>query len=144
VYPGNILPDNFLYPIKVFRDKMVSFFISDPQKKAEFDLLQADKRLGEAAAMQKEKTPNYQLISSTLSKGENYFEESIQNISTAKKQGRLVNDFLSTLKKATIKHQQILFVMSMEAQGNLHQNIIDDMKRVEDFGDMVDNLMPHK
>src|SRR3989344_6985739 len=43
-YPG-ILPDNLLYPIKVFRDRIVSFLISDPLKKAEFNLLQADKRL---------------------------------------------------------------------------------------------------
>src|SRR5260221_7243175 len=44
-YPG-ILPDNPLYTLKVIRDEVVSFFISDPLKKASFDILQADKRIG--------------------------------------------------------------------------------------------------
>ncbi|MBF8250036.1 MAG: LPXTG-motif cell wall anchor protein, partial [Candidatus Levybacteria bacterium] len=43
-YPG-LLPDSPLYFLRVTRDKLVSFLISDPLKKAEFDLLQADKRL---------------------------------------------------------------------------------------------------
>ena len=44
-YPG-ILPDNPLYPLKMLRDRIVFFLINDPFKKAEFNLLQADKRLG--------------------------------------------------------------------------------------------------
>src|SRR5438105_4293482 len=44
-YPG-ILPDNPLYFIKTARDRLVGFLISDPVRKAEFDVLQADKRIG--------------------------------------------------------------------------------------------------
>ncbi len=39
-YPG-ILPDNVLYNLKVFRDKVFEFLIIDPVKKADFYLLQA-------------------------------------------------------------------------------------------------------
>ena len=53
-YPG-LLPDNPLYPIKVFRDKVVSFFITDAQKQATFDLLQADKRVAAGEYLLQEK-----------------------------------------------------------------------------------------
>src|SRR3989344_5431146 len=43
-YPG-LLPDSPFYSLKSLRDKIVSFLISSPLKKAEFNLLQADKRL---------------------------------------------------------------------------------------------------
>src|SRR5260370_38981843 len=43
-YPG-ILPDNPLYELNALRDRIYGFLISDPLKKSEFDLLQADKRL---------------------------------------------------------------------------------------------------
>src|SRR3989344_3906165 len=44
-YPG-MLPDSPLYKIKVLRDKVTAYLISDPQKKAEFYLLQTDKQMG--------------------------------------------------------------------------------------------------
>src|SRR3989338_6920091 len=71
-YPG-ILPDNPLYNLKTLRDKVWSFLISNPSKKAEFDLLQADKRLSVAIALFDLK--KYDLAEATISKGENYFED---------------------------------------------------------------------
>src|SRR5690242_14285884 len=50
-YPG-LLPDSPLYSLKVFRDRVISFFISDPLKRSSFDLLQADKRLEGAYYLQ--------------------------------------------------------------------------------------------
>jgi hypothetical protein len=43
-YPG-ILPDHPLYFVKTLRDTILSRLISNPVKMAEFDLLQADKKL---------------------------------------------------------------------------------------------------
>ena len=43
-YPG-MLPDNPLYMLKAMRDRVINFLIADSQKKAEFYLLQSDKRL---------------------------------------------------------------------------------------------------
>lgn len=43
-YPG-ILPDNPLYFLKNLRDKIIEMLISDPMNKAEFYILQADKKL---------------------------------------------------------------------------------------------------
>jgi hypothetical protein len=43
-YPG-LLPDNPLYYLKAIRENIQKFFISDPLRKAQFDLLQANKTL---------------------------------------------------------------------------------------------------
>src|SRR5581483_4884765 len=83
-YPG-LLPDSPLYPLKAFRDKVVSVLISDPQKQAEFDLLQADKRLGAGIALLKKNKKDYKLAESTIDKGENYFGLAIDKTKEAKK-----------------------------------------------------------
>lgn len=49
-YPG-ILPDNPLYVLKTFRDKILEIVIGDPIKKAEFYLLQSDKHLNAAVLL---------------------------------------------------------------------------------------------
>ena len=46
-YPG-ILPGSPLYSIKMLRDRIMEFFISDHVKKSNFYLLQADKRVASA------------------------------------------------------------------------------------------------
>ena len=43
-YPG-ILPGHPLYSVKMLRDRVMGWFITDPLKKAEFYLLLADKRI---------------------------------------------------------------------------------------------------
>ncbi len=53
-YPG-ILPDHPLYFLKQLRDKILDFLITDPVKKAEFYILQADKRLSMGIALTDEK-----------------------------------------------------------------------------------------
>ena len=62
-YPG-LLPDNPLYYLKAIRDNILKFLIRDPMKKAEFDLLQSDKRLGASYALLKK--GNYDLCITTL------------------------------------------------------------------------------
>src|SRR5260221_13808872 len=84
-YPG-ILPDNPLYVFKAMRDRMVSWFITDPKNKATFDLLQADKRVAAAFAMSKERPVNGLLVVQTISKGENYFSEAISEMEVARRQ----------------------------------------------------------
>ncbi|PIZ98613.1 MAG: hypothetical protein COX78_02915, partial [Candidatus Levybacteria bacterium CG_4_10_14_0_2_um_filter_35_8] len=55
-YPG-LLPDHPLYFLKMTRDKIIGFFISDPIKKAEFDILQSDKRLSAGVYLLNKKSP---------------------------------------------------------------------------------------
>src|SRR3989344_1770388 len=69
-YPG-LLPDHPLYFLKMMRDSAIGFLISDPLKKAEFDLLQADKRLNSGLyLLHNDKDKNAELAQSTISKGE--------------------------------------------------------------------------
>lgn len=138
-YPG-ILPDNPLYGFKVLRDKIVSFFITDAQKQAEFDLLQADKRLAAGQYLMQEKTVNQQLVSETISKSENYFGQAVENIAIAKSQGKLVNNFLDTLRLASIKHQQVLFSLSQTAKGALKQTLQSDSIRMAGFEKAVNKM----
>lgn len=138
-YPG-LLPDNLLYPLKAFRDKLVSFFITDAKKQATFDLLQADKRLAASQALLQEQNPQQQLVSQTVSKGENYFEDAIVNVTEAKKQGIFVNDLLGTLQTAGLKHEQVLLQMAQTTNGQLRQNLLDDVVRIQKFEKQVTSM----
>lgn len=104
-YPG-LLPGNPFYVLKTIRDRIISLLIADPLKKAEFNLLQADKRLSTAIALVKEKKEA--LAESTISKGENYFEEGVVQLSEARKQGINTDDLTRRYKLAAAKHIEVL------------------------------------
>ena len=91
-YPG-ILPDNPLYALKAARDRVVSFFISDPLKKAEFDLLQADKRVQAGLFLLHKDNPDVPLAITTISKGQNYLDEAIVALAAVKQQKDMLTDF---------------------------------------------------
>lgn len=141
-YPG-ILPDNALYPLKAVRDRLVYFFISDPLKRAQFDLLQADKRLAASQTMQT-KGGEDQLVSDTTSKAENYFSEAVGNVAQAKKEGRLVNDFLDRLTIAGVKHQQVLYKMMQQSHGQLRADLQQDIQRVQEYESQVNTIKAQK
>lgn len=142
-YPG-ILPDNFLYPLKAFRDRLVSLFISDPGKQATFDLLQADKRLAAGEYMLADSHPNTVLISQTISKGENYFSQALVAVVAARNQGQLVNDMLSKLSDASRKHEEVLINMAAKTTGQLHKDLLSEVTRVRGFENQVNKLKPHQ
>lgn len=103
-YPG-ILPDHPLYFLKAIRDKTVSFFISNPLKKADFEVLMADKRvLASFLLVQKNKNS---LAKDTFSKAENYFEDAITRTKDAKSQGMYTQEIVQKLKLSNSKHQEV-------------------------------------
>ena len=104
-YPG-ILPDNPLYFLKAARDRVVGFLISDIEKRAEFDLLTADKRIN-ASYMLVKKGKN-ELAVTTLSKSNNYMEEALVQISKLAKTKENVNPMISNFKNAVSKHLDLL------------------------------------
>jgi hypothetical protein len=134
-FPG-ILPDNPLYFLKALRDNLINFFITDPVKKAEYDLLMADKRLASANALMDKK--NYQLAITTLSKSGNYFDQAIQLAAQAKTQGKDVNSVLSNLWIASQKHQQVIYQMSQKTKGDVKYNLELLQVRAKNFQDTVD------
>src|SRR3990172_3897569 len=65
-YPGRVLPDHLLWPVKVVRDRLWLAMTTNPLKKAEISLLLANKRLASAQALFDKEKPD--LAISTLTK----------------------------------------------------------------------------
>lgn len=139
-YPG-LLPDNPLYFLKVARDRIIGFLISDPLKKAEFNLLTADKRLNAGVYLFNSRQGKEDLVLSTISKGENYFEESIIKAREAKKQGMDTVNILRRLSLSAKKHQEVLKELEAKSPKNKKQGFILLEKRVEDFEKTIDELI---
>lgn len=136
-YPG-LLPDNPLYPLKVFRDRLVYFFISDSLKKAEFDILLADKGLNGGLYLMQRKNKDEALAYATIAKGEKYFPNAIKSITEAKKQGidislvskKLVNSIgehqiklMEIEKKTTSQFKEKIATLSKETSSYLKEAI---------------------
>jgi len=104
-YPG-ILPGNFLYPLKMVRDRIWLFLTPDPLQKAQTLLLFADKRLGAGKALIEKGKEDLGIT--TLSKAEKYLEKALIQGKIAKQKGEDTTTFFNTLEKASQKHQEVL------------------------------------
>jgi hypothetical protein len=129
-YPG-LLPDSPLYFLRVIRDKIVEFLISDPLKKSEFDLLQANKRLNAGIFLFNK--GKMSLALSTISKAENYFLQALDALGKAKEQGRSTDGIEGKLKDALEKHEQELESLTKNSDANLKTDFARELKRVTDF-----------
>lgn len=139
-YPG-ILPDSPLYKFKTLRDRIVSFLISDPIKKGEFNLLTSDKRIGAAQMLYNGHVKDTQLISDTVSKGENYFSEALTQVHFAKKQGANTNDLLHRMFLSNKKHLEIIDAMEIYAPASLGKSLARDEDRIKQMGNIVESLI---
>lgn len=133
-YPG-LLPDNPLYYLKAIRDNILKFIISDPLKKSEFDLLQADKRLVSAQALFSK--GKKELSITTLSKSGNYFDDAISNVQKAKKQGEEVRQLINKLLISSQKHQEVIAQMEENQKGDNLLNLKYLEDRAHDFEERV-------
>lgn len=147
-YPG-LLPDSPIYFLKIIRDKMAGFLISDPLRKAEFNLLQADKRLNAGTYLfnsagrndsteKKEKKIN--LAISTVSKAENYFGESIQKVKEARSEGMETRETISKLINSSSKHQEILRSLEEKSPQNFRAGFDFQLQRAVSFEKEVVSL----
>lgn len=138
-YPG-LLPDSPLYFLKTFRDKIVSFLISDPSKRAEFDVLQADKRLAASLLMLDSEKGKEALAVSTISKGENYFEDALSNAKQAKKEGTNSNDIKQKLITSSQKHEEVLKQLEKTVQKPFKRDFTTLIQRMDKIEDQVNQL----
>ena len=104
-YPG-ILPDHFLYPVKMIRDRIRLWLTVEPLKKAELMLLFADKRLGAGKVLIEGNKVDLGI--STLSKAEKYLQRSLTQIETIQKKDEKTRLFWEKLTTAAAKHEEIL------------------------------------
>ena len=129
-YPG-LLPDSPLYFLRIIRDKAVGFLISAPLKKAEFNLLQADKRLNAGVYLfNKHKIP---LAISTISKAENYFYDAIQKAQIAKKEGEDITQIIGELLNSSKKHQEVLEDLREKSLKEFKEGFEEQRQRAADF-----------
>lgn len=140
-YPG-LLPDNPLYFLKALRDAVIDFLISDSLKKADFYLLQADKRLNAGVYLFKIGKEKYSLAESTISKGENYFEKALAKAKDTGKQGMDIDDIASRLLTSSKKHQEVIKMLEKNADSKTKQSLRPLLKRVNDFEKQAKSLIP--
>jgi hypothetical protein len=108
-YPG-MLPDHPLYFLKRVRDTILEKLISDPIRKAEFYILQGDKRLQMGMTLMD--TGKGTLGESTISKAEKYMEQAVSGLSVYKKSGGVVPPYITErLTNATLKHHEVITVL---------------------------------
>jgi len=111
VYPG-ILPDHFLYSLKMVRDRAWLILTTGAKQKAEAMLLFADKRLGAGKALiegGKEK-----LGVTTITKGEKYLEQAVGQLKKAKEKEQDVSELQEKFSKAAAKHEEVLLELKEE------------------------------
>lgn len=121
-YPG-ILPDHFLYPIKMIRDRVLVFFTIDSLKRAELFLLFADKRIGAAKSLVD--GGERELSVTTLTKAEKYLEKAVNQEKVAREKGKETVAFLEKMSKATLKHEELLLEIKEKVDESA-QMVVDD------------------
>src|SRR3989344_2381375 len=102
-YPG-ILPDHFLYKLKVLRDKLTVILINDPRKKADYYLLQADKGILATAMLIDQN--KIDLAQETVLKAEHNFTLLTYELKKIPKKPDA--KYFQKLKTASLKHQEVL------------------------------------
>lgn len=129
-YPG-MLPDNPFYFIKVVRDGIVKALISDPIKKAQFNLLTSQKRMYAGKLLiKKGKT---QLALDTIEKSNNYLDNALASIMEAKKaniKNSDINPFLEQFNSVTIKYGEVLEEIRPMVGSSYREKLLWEEKRV--------------
>lgn len=134
-YPG-ILPDHPLYPLKALRDRVIRFLINDPLKKAEFSLLNADKRLNAGIFLIQKK--KYSLAASTISKSNNYMHDAISNVRKAKELDKNASSLVSKIRLSLTKHQQLLSDLEKGADSSYAKELSSEGKRLVEFEKLLE------
>ena len=139
-YPGKILPDNTLWFLKAFRDKIWLWINSNPTRKAELLLLFSDKRLVSSKALFEKGKPH--IAFSTLSKAEKYLEKSLIQNNENREKGIDTTSFELKLATASLKHYQEIRDLFSLAPDDLKPEINETLnypKRV--YEAIRDNLL---
>ena len=105
-FPG-ILPDHPLWFLKAVRDGIMDRLIVDPLRKAEFHILQADKRLNMGVVLLEQ--GKRALAETTISKGEKYMERAVSGLAAFKSTGMPVPaSIIDKLARSMEKHLEVL------------------------------------
>ena len=131
-YPG-VLPDHFLYPIKMARDRIWLWLTMDPLKKAELLLLFADKRLGAGKALVEGNKVDLGIT--TFSKAEKYLQRAANQERAANQKDKDTMNFVKKLYSASLKHKEVL----MDCQEKCMNNDPKGMNNILETNQQVQN-----
>lgn len=124
------LPGTPFYFLKALRDRLVSLLINDPLKKAQFDLLNSDKRI--AAAMLLFDKKQEDLALSTISKSTNYFQEAVAITQETAKTRKEAGQYFDTLSQAARKHIEIIDSLQKRANEKNKKAFRDEFLRIQE------------
>ncbi len=105
-YPGRVMPDSPLWPLKALRDRVWYWITTNPSRRAELKLLFADKRVAMSKILFEKGKP--EIGYSTLTKAEKYLEEASNAERQNRENGIDTSEFLGRLAKASLKHAQVM------------------------------------
>lgn len=124
-YPG-ILPDSPLYRLKAVRDRVRLWLTFNRVKKAQAELLYADKRINAAQALVEGGKAS--LGVTTATKAEKYLQRTVERTLAEQKTGADVKNLLATLAKAGAKHAQILQDLQTKTSGEARVSLETTLK----------------
>lgn len=137
-FPG-ILPDHPLYFLKQVRDGIMDRLIVDPLRKAEFHVLQADKRLNMGKVLVEQKKEK--LAEEVISKGEKYLERAISGLMAYKSLGRPVPaSLIDKITRSLEKHVEVLTDLTAKNSGTAQSGLTGSLDFVKKLQGEVEKL----
>jgi hypothetical protein len=121
-FPGKVLPDSALWPLKALRDKLWLLLTPTPERKSELVLLFADKRLVMSRMLFEKDKP--EIAFSALTKAEKYLESSMQYERKARERGVNTAELLEKLAMSALKHMEEMEEMQKIAPDDAQPEII--------------------
>jgi hypothetical protein len=121
---------------------MQDMFTSNALKKAEFHLLQADKRVS-ASMLLAEKKETLQLGGATAIESQDHFERALDALDGAKKQGLSIDDLAKKLVLSNEKHQETLALLA-EGANDYAEEFTKAAERAQTLGKRAKTFLPTK
>lgn len=142
-YPG-LLPTNSFYFLKVTRDNVFGFFLSDPLKKTEFYLLQSDKRIEASYVLSEQKPYEFVLVTQTFDESLSYFSDALLHLTDAHKQGIDIRAVQQRMLLSNLKHQERAKEIVTQLRDEDAQKFSLKAKELVDLEKRIRSLLPEK
>lgn len=117
-YPG-MLPTNPLYFFKNIRDSFIGFIISDPLKKAEFELLQSDKKLSAAQFLLKEKEENVGKAVASVEESTSHMKSAFDKLIQTDVKSTDSQAVFQKMAASLTKHEEVLTDLSTSTRNEM-------------------------
>lgn len=122
-YPGGVLPDSPLWPMKAARDRMWLAFTTNPGKQSELLLLFSDKRLISSKELFERGQYGEGVV--TLSKAEKYLERAFVKEKENREEGLNTTETLLRLNRAALAHYGLIEEMLIQVPDDARPKIVE-------------------